>query len=101
MYAPRIALRHALHGRSLPSTSGPRTDESLQLCLRAPQLMKKLRSAKTAQGSKEDKKKVNMELDAGIHKLLGQTYKQYRAVQVQAATALGTLAWPLMNLLRA
>lgn len=43
-------------------------------------LMKKLRSAKQASGTKDDKKKVTTGLDADIHKLLGPEYKRYRAV---------------------
>ena len=35
------------------------------------QLMKKLRTAKVANGTKDEKKKVTSELDASIHKLLG------------------------------
>jgi len=44
------------------------------------QLMKRLRSAKNASGTKEEKKKMTSGLDADIHKLLGTEYKRYRAV---------------------
>merc|ERR1711998_14924 len=45
------------------------------------ELMKKLREAKKAPGTKEDKKKATSTLDVDIHKLLGAEYKRYRAVQ--------------------
>jgi len=45
-------------------------------------LMKRLRAAKNASvGTKEEKKKATMSLDADIHKLLGPEYKRYRSVQ--------------------
>lgn len=44
------------------------------------ELMKRLRSAKNASGTKEEKKKTTSGLDADIHKLLGTEYKRYRAV---------------------
>lgn len=46
------------------------------------ELMKRLRTAKAASiGTKEEKKKATMSLDADIHKLLGADYKRYRSVQ--------------------
>merc|ERR550514_326226 len=46
------------------------------------ELMKRLRSAKSATGAtKEEKKKVTVGLDSDIHKLLGDEYKRYRGVQ--------------------
>ena len=45
------------------------------------ELMKKLREAKKATGTKEEKKKTTSSLDVDIHKLLGADYKRYRAVQ--------------------
>lgn len=44
------------------------------------ELMKKLRLSKQATGTKEEKKKATMALDAEIHKVLGPDYKKYRAV---------------------
>mmetsp|Transcript_24558 Transcript_24558/g.62643 ORF Transcript_24558/g.62643 Transcript_24558/m.62643 type:complete len:93 (-) Transcript_24558:497-775(-) len=44
------------------------------------ELMKKLRDAKKATGTKEDKKKVTTGVDVDIHKLLGPDYKKYRSV---------------------
>jgi len=44
------------------------------------ELMKKLRGAKQATGTKDDKKKTTTGLDSEIHKLLGPEYKRYRAV---------------------
>lgn len=49
------------------------------------QLMKKLRGAKVAPGSKDEKKKSMVGLDVEIHKLLGSEYKRYRSVQVPCA----------------
>ena len=47
--------------------------------------MKKLRLSKQATGTKEEKKKATMALDAEIHKVLGPDYKKYRAVTVGPA----------------
>ena len=45
------------------------------------ELMKRLREARKAPGSKDEKRKIASATDAEIHKLLGAEYKRYRAVQ--------------------
>ena len=64
--------------------------------------MKKLRAAKQALGSKEEKRKIIVGLDADIHRLLSEeNYKRYRGVAVRARAmppgSLGQLA-PLFSL---
>jgi len=50
------------------------------------ELMKKLRASKQSTGSKDDKKKVTMTIDADIHKLLGEDYKKYRLITEKIKT---------------